>query len=675
MVKWSVMKWFFSIPFIILSTQDLEQAERLFQATLFEASLEKYEGLSETPEIRSRIVENLFFLNRYEQALSYGSELSERGRYFYALSLARLGREKEAVETLEKMREGEFRDQVHLELGQIYLSSDLQKALQAFKAVSSPQAQLKVAEVQIKLGDYKQAAETLKKVAGEEKAFLSGLVALQLQQLPEAIAWLEKAPKTSDTLYTLGWTYLLNGSFQQAEQLFRQKNEPRFALALAHCYIQLGQPQKAVQIPHSKEHAAMLLLKARYAPTFEEREKLFAELVEGPFQSGAIWYERGLNAFKEGKEELARVSLERASDSDKTLFLLGQLLFKQKKWAEAEALFLKLMQSYPKSPLVADSLLFVANCTEGQKAREYRRTLFETYPEAPAAGEAYFGYYSYRDYVQGDRTALKHLQKMEELFPDSPYLISAHYLIGLDEKRDRKSAHGKWIRKKNMMEAIDSLQAAETLFERLEKSMGKEERAFFQQVRYQATLERAQANLQVAEESQGAKRQIFLQYAAEVFSQLRNELKGDLREESTFWLAQTVLKTQDEAAAEQLFQELVKASSAYYRGRSFVELGKIAMRQDDLQKALSLFAKAEGSPFSADEKIDLWIQKSLCYRDLQDYDQAMLILSQAINDPCISSLRVKAMYLRAEIYALQGRHELAKKQKEAADKKGGKNVF
>ena len=46
-------------------------------------------------------------------------------------------------------------------------------------------------------------------------------------------------------------------------------------------------------------------------------------------------------------------------------------------------------------------------------------------------------------------------------------------------------------------------------------------------------------------------------------------------------------------------------------------------------------------------------------------------LSDAVNDEAISGLRLKAMYLRAEVYALQGRTELAHKQLEAVSKKGG----
>ena len=49
----------------------------------------------------------------------------------------------------------------------------------------------------------------------------------------------------------------------------------------------------------------------------------------------------------------------------------------------------------------------------------------------------------------------------------------------------------------------------------------------------------------------------------------------------------------------------------------------------------------------------------------------MLILSRIINYDAVSSLRLKAMFLRAEIYEHQGRLELARQQLRAVAKKGG----
>lgn len=81
--------------------------------------------------------------------------------------------------------------------------------------------------------------------------------------------------------------------------------------------------------------------------------------------------------------------------------------------------------------------------------------------------------------------------------------------------------------------------------------------------------------------------------------------------------------------------------------------------------------KGGDSLLSTEEKLDLWIQESECCKAMNQTNKAMLILSKVINDNTISSLRVKAMYLRASIYAMQGRHDLARKQLAATATKGG----
>ena len=418
-----------------------------------------------------------------------------------------------------------------------------------------------------------------------------------------------------------------------------------------------------------EDKADLLLLTARISSTFEERENHYRELTEGPYQKyPEAWLERGVNAFKAGQFSLAEKSLRQVQDS-RALYLLGQILLKQGKRFEAEQQFLKLTQDYPISSLVGESLLFAAKASDGEKAKAYCRKVFEEYPESSAAAETYFIFYPYRDYVQGERAAIKHLQGMQKRFPDSPYLVIAHYLIGMDERRDRKNAQGKWIRKKDLIAAIDAFQEAESLFERLK--IPSDQSDFFTRVRFRCTFERALANLNIAEESQGPKREIFTQYATEVFEQLYRDLKD---EESAFWLAQAYLKGQQEEAAEKLLKSMSTEQSGYYPSRVHYELGKIAMGRNDYTQALRYFSQSENksqNSISADQKIDLWIQQSHCYRELHNFDEAMLILSKAINDDTISSLRVKAMYLRGEIYALQGRHDLARKQWEATAKKGG----
>ena len=59
------------------------------------------------------------------------------------------------------------------------------------------------------------------------------------------------------------------------------------------------------------------------------------------------------------------------------------------------------------------------------QAQEYRKIIYENFPQSRWAAEAYFFYYPYRDYLQGDRQAIQHLSEMKSKFPDSPFTLAA----------------------------------------------------------------------------------------------------------------------------------------------------------------------------------------------------------------------------------------------------------
>jgi tetratricopeptide (TPR) repeat protein len=389
---------------------------------------------------------------------------------------------------------------------------------------------------------------------------------------------------------------------------------------------------------------------------------------------------------------------------DQALNYLAALHYKNENYKKAEEIYLQLIQTFPDSSLAAEAMLWSAYCADklqkdAKVGQERRRYTYEKFPNSPAAAEAFFTYYTYPDYLQGDRQAIKHLQSFNENYRDSLFLIDAHYLIGLDYKRDRKTPEGRWIRKKSLTDAIDSFQKVELLFEELaEKKLISEDKLdYYTAMRYRATLERAIINLKIAEEAQGAKKQIYLDYAEGVFKNLANELKDKanpfvkrlfkesdnpvIEEENAFWMAHTYVKGGKDEQADHIFSEVIEkykqtpSAKGYFLARAFEEKGLIALRQLDYGKALILLKKAEeaskGNLFSTDQRLELLIQQSICYRGLGQYDDAILVLSKAINDDAISGFRIKAMYLRAEIYELQHRPELARKQLESMVKKGG----
>lgn len=383
--------------------------------------------------------------------------------------------------------------------------------------------------------------------------------------------------------------------------------------------------------------------------------------------------------------------------------LLGTLYYRQKNFALAEKAFTYLASQYPETSEAGEALFWASRCAEQRQdataCKEYQRQVYERYPQCKYAPEAFFSFYTYRDYLQGDRAAIKHLQELADRYPDSPFVIHSFYLNGLDFKRDRKTAAGKWIRKKNLIAAVEAFQEVGRVFDRLydkgllpEKDLGQ-----LTMVRYRADLESALNNLAIAEESQGAKQQIYLEYAADALQNIINDCQDSqhplcqhisalqprmhLEEESSYWLAHTLIRLDKDDEAEDILNQMLekyrsaKITRGYFLSRAWYEKGLIALKKKDPASALQNFQSAEevakGSGLCIDEKLDLWIQQSHCHQALHDIDNAILTLSRVVNDDSISSLRVKAMYLRAEAYEQQGRRELARKQLEATAKKGG----
>ncbi|MBA2727526.1 MAG: hypothetical protein H0U49_05055 [Parachlamydiaceae bacterium] len=388
--------------------------------------------------------------------------------------------------------------------------------------------------------------------------------------------------------------------------------------------------------------------------------------------------------------------------ADDSLNLLGTFYLRRGANVKSEETFLHLIAHYPQSPYAGDALYYCAENAEKlgkdpELIRKYRHQLFAKYPQSQHAPSAYFHYYPYREYLQGDKEALKHLKNFLETFPDSPLTITAHFLIGLDYKRDRKTIEGRSIRKKNLLKAIESFADVERLFESKKHLIAENEMPYYVNIRYRALLERAVANQVISHESQGTKREIYFQYAEEMYKQIFREFADSKHplascltkiepfpkayEESLHSLIKGYRNANNTVEAKKLIDEAlgkyqeIGITSGYYLSRIHFERGKIEMHNKEFELAWEAFTRAEESNkdkfLSSDQKLDLWIQQALCCKSLGQMDKAMLILSKVINDDAVSGQRLKAMYLRAEVYELQGRTELARKQLEATAKKAG----
>ncbi|MBA2369073.1 MAG: tetratricopeptide repeat protein [Candidatus Protochlamydia sp.] len=377
---------------------------------------------------------------------------------------------------------------------------------------------------------------------------------------------------------------------------------------------------------------------------------------------------------------------------DKLTKMKGILLTKEGSWKEAQELLSDFLKRYPISTERSEVLFWLAECAGHFNEEELRKThLQQVYINdiySPYAPLAYFNLFSSREYMRGSRKALKHLEGMANFFPGHPHLITAHYFLGLNHLKDRSNDNGDVIRRKDEIAAIDHFQQAESIYDELmaQKKFLPDEIPYFFFIRYKAMLDRALTNRAIAENASMAKKHIFLEYAETIFEELverlqKQNLYPQILYEAEFELGCTYSKRGNVKKALQAFDSLIESSAAapsssalvYLLSRVWFEKGLLANSLNDYQTALECFLQAEqkNEMLSPDQRLEILIAQSECHKELQQYDKAMLVLSQVVNDEAISNLRVKAMYLRADIYSLQGRPELAMKQLEATARKGG----
>lgn len=577
---------------------------------------------------------------------------------------------------------------------------------------------------------YKKAEDIFEKLSpttNESKNILTLLKAQSHATYTERDALFRQLTQQSyaeNPLYAKAWYLRGLNDYREAlslEKMHRaedaQKMYERAAVSL----------EKAHQQLDNKEYAALaLLLQARcYLPQGTELTILKATTILDP-----LWENHAelLNALPDPLEAYIIYCHNKASFTKdalsstisklqeglnhfpysfrrpEALHLLGTLHFKNGNYIAAESTFQSLVKEWPLSTYTPEALFWASQSAEKQQkdrtiVKQYRQQIIDQFPSSPLAPEAYFSLFSYQEYLQGDRTAIKHLNAFPSIYPKHPLTLNALFLIGLDNKRDRRSSEGKWIRKKNLSSSIDAFQNLETLFESIytEGLIPSDKMEHYLLLLYRANLERGLSNYLLSNDSSGAKKQIYLEFAQETLTQLLQKLETEenpykkwmtnseafwhLQEETAYWLAHVLLTAKETVKVEELLSKMLdkyrsaKITRGYFLSKVWSMQGSIAMEKKEYTKALDCLLRAEdaskGKILTTDQRLELWIQQSQCHKEMKNYDKALLLLSQVVNDDAVSSLRIKAMLLRAEIYEQQERFELARKQLEATSKKGG----
>jgi len=405
-------------------------------------------------------------------------------------------------------------------------------------------------------------------------------------------------------------------------------------------------------------------LLTEFSETFEEREETL--YLRGLVASRLT----DLSYFPVAEESLNQVvaSYPKGEYADDALHVLGTLYYNQENYALAKEKFLQLAEDYPTSPYAGEGWFWAAEAGEqlGENVQQLRQMAYEKYPNSEHAAEAYFRQFSYTDYVKGGADAIAHLEAFTLDFPCSPLVIVTDYLLG---------------RNQSDPEAAKEIYTRALAAFRLCSEREKVPDISYLYFRYQTMYELASLHIDQDAFDAGIE---LLQTIIQDFGEEAHPLKQKtsyplIFEESEFALAKAYLKQGKAYLAQEVFSSMLahyeKAGiqEGAYLSHVWREQGKLAIACEDYDTALCCLEMAEEcgkGHLNHDERLSLWILQSDGFRLRGEFDIAMRMLSKVINADVASPLRLDAMYLRAEIYELQGRPELAMRQLEAAAKKG-----
>jgi tetratricopeptide (TPR) repeat protein len=412
----------------------------------------------------------------------------------------------------------------------------------------------------------------------------------------------------------------------------------------------------------------------------KQRSQIYLRLITSYFQTGQyqkiidsskfykdldspeISYYLGCAHLRLGHFSMARETLTQVSDKlPEALLALTQTYNHDDDKEPSEDLYNQLLTHFPTSIHCGEALFYLAEIKEEkgeiEQAELLRRRCWTQYPASPFAAEAYYRTLPATLYLNGSPSGLKHLKELPLLFPNSPFAIQAHYILGLHAKESAPR------------EAIDHFQQAEAVY-----SSVRPNDDYYNSLLYRLRLESALCHMDIASKSKGAKQTLHLEYGYRILKDLATTTSPFI-DETLYSLAKCQIQSGHFQDAYLTLDNLIEKGQGYYLNRALYERGCLHFAVEKPVEALQLLLKAEEmiatSGLTGDETIDIYIKESECYRILNRPNDAIKILSKAVNADVISSLRLQAMYLRGEIYMEQQRFDLAKRQFEALKTKSG----
>lgn len=570
------------------------------------------------------------------------------------------------------------------------------------------------------------------KGAWHQALLLQGEAAANYEEKERFFLLLTQEADISSPIYGHAW--YLRG-VNELEEGRRLSAEGKKGNADVHLHAALAAFDKAIEVSRYADHklavhALKCQVQAHYCrgtregflnglsllnQLLKQHREDFFPLLERPDE---VYYLQGFGAahltegsegetfFKMAEDSLLHCveSYPRSDSVGEALRLLGSLYYAQGRFAKAETAFLELAHKGVSQKTTSEAYFWAALAAErceggGQRAKMCRKKVYELYPLSADADEAYFLYFDTGEYLGGKKEPIEHLLAFEQRFPDSRYLIHAAFLLALDSLRDKETRDGAMSKGKDRHRAIELFKKSVSLYDRMREKgqIADKTSDHFLLIRQRALLEEGTVCLTLAEGQPEPEKMEWLKRAEEPLSQLFTDFESPdspfyptfegssnlskIHEQGAFLLARCYFLQSNSEAAKHIASRMIEKYRSsnqvrgYYLSKMCTLIGELSQEQQDPTTALQYFSDAEeaaqGQILSTDELLDLWIQESLSLRALNKMDEAMLILSKVVNYNAVSSERLRAMYLRAEIYEEQGRHELAKKQLEATATKGG----
>ena len=331
-----------------------------------------------------------------------------------------------------------------------------------------------------------------------------------------------------------------------------------------------------------------------------------------------------------GEKELSQTLLEEIQKTSPFPEIAKEAL-----WQEAflQPSLLKLLEASSD-----EELYFLARLTNN---KELFGTLVKRYPHSYFAPESYFRLFSDVEYASKKQEAIHHLRSMPEKYQAPPFSTLRAYYLGIHDRSEKSLLTA--ISESRSKEPLASLYL-DALFQ-----MAKEfssEQALTELLLFLSKNEKEIPKQWVEIWQKG----LFLQ--ATLF-----EKKGLAKE------------------AQEKRKELLEVSQKQdlFCGDIIAQtLCLLAQDSTTAEESLRLLDIAENCPhIDREELLHIWLTRSQILIENKQFDTAHHFLSRVINDDLASSLRIQAMFLRADIYEMTKREDLAKKQLDFIIEKGG----